>query len=264
MTHEQAIERLDEFVSGELPDIETRLVERHLEGCDECRAEAEAIRALLAEVATLPAGIAPPTDLWQAIAPRLEPRAVAGPVAEETKVIPFAPRPKVWEPPRWALQIAAALVLVVGSSVITMKVMEQDRQPGGIATLPGNDASAPTRGGTPIQDGGTTATPSGAIPVSAPAGRSGNGQLTALAAFRPAEREYQRAVDELVQALDTRRADLAPETVATLERNLAIIDAAIAESRQALERDPNSQALTRMLSSTYDAKVQMLRNAVQI
>ena len=260
MTHEQAIERLDDFVSGELPDIETRLVERHLDGCDECRAEAEALRALLAEVATLPAGIAPPTDLWQAIAPRLEPRAVEAPVAEETKVIPFAPRRKVWEPPRWALQIAAALALVVGSSVITMKVMQKEK-PGGIATLPASGATAPTRGGTTIQDGGTNPT---AIPVSAPAGRSGNGQMTALAAFRPAEREYQRAVDELAQALETRRDDLAPETVATLERNLAIIDAAIAESRQALERDPNSRELTRMLSTTYDAKVQLLRNAVQL
>jgi hypothetical protein len=261
MTHEQAIERLDDFGSGELPDIETRLVERHLEGCEECRAEAEAIRALLAEVATLPAGIAPPTDLWQAIAPRLEPRAAEAPVAEETKVIPFAPRRKVWEPPRWALQIAAALVLVVGSSVITMKVMQQE-QPGGIATLPSNDANAPSRG-TRIQDGGTTTNPT-AIPVSAPAGQTGSGQMTALAAFRPAEREYQRAVDELAQALETRRADLAPETVATLERSLAIIDAAIAESRQALERDPNSRELTRMLSTTYDAKVQLLRNAVQL
>lgn len=270
MTHEQAIERLDDFVSGELPDIETRLVERHLEGCDECRAEAEAIRALLAEVATLPAGIAPPADLWQAIAPRLEPRAAAAPVVEETKVIPFAPRRQVWQPPRWALQIAAALVLMVGSSVITMKVMQQKEEPGGIATLPGSVATAPVRGGTTIQDGGPAtqdggpATNSAAIPVSAPAGRSGNGQMTALAAFRPAEREYQRAVDELAQALETRRDDLAPETVATLERNLAIIDAAIAESRQALERDPNSQELTRMLSATYDAKVRLLRNTVQL
>ena len=47
MTHEQAIERLDDYASGELPDIERRLMERHLESCGECRAEVEAIRALL-------------------------------------------------------------------------------------------------------------------------------------------------------------------------------------------------------------------------
>jgi hypothetical protein len=52
--------------------------------------------------------------------------------------------------------------------------------------------------------------------------------------------------------------------VETLEHNLRIIDAAIAESRAALEKDPNSRELTEMLSATYDAKVKVLRQAVEI
>jgi hypothetical protein len=264
MTHEQAIARLDELVSGELPDIERRLVERHLDGCGECQAEAGAIRALLAEVANLPAGIAPPVDLWQGIAGRLEPRgAQAAPVVKETRVIPFAPRQRVWQPPRWALQAAAAVVLVVGSSLATATLMRRPAPQGPVAILPTADASAPARQGAQGTDGRFTSTstdPRTATTAATPAAQP----VTALAAFRPAEREYQRAVDELAQVLETRRADLAPETVATLERNLAIIDAAIAESRAALEKDPNSRELTQMLSSTYDAKVQLLRNAVQL
>jgi len=265
MTHEQAIERLDEFASGELPDIERRLLERHLDGCGECRAEVEAIQALLADVAALPRGIAPPADLWQGIAGRLEPReAIAAlPVAEETKVIPFAPRRKGWQAPRWALQAAAAVVLVVGSSLATATLMRRQPVQGPIASLPGVGATAPARQGAagtgvplPAGNGARTVAAQGAAPAAQP--------VTALAAFRPAEREYQRAVDELQQVLETRRADLAPETVATLERNLAIIDAAIADSRAALVRDPNSRELTQMLSSTYDAKVRLLRNAVQL
>ncbi|HKP75669.1 MAG TPA: zf-HC2 domain-containing protein [Longimicrobiaceae bacterium] len=265
MTHEQAIERLDELASGELPDIERRLLERHLEGCDACRAEVGAIRALLDDVAALPRGIAPPADLWQGIALRLEPREIvaAQPVAEETKVIPFAPRRRVWQPPRWALQAAAAVVLVVGSSAVTATLMRQQAAQGPIASLPGVDATAPGRRATagtdvplPAGNGARTVAAQGATAATQP--------VTALAAFRPAEREYQRAVDELQQVLETRRADLAPETVATLEHNLAIIDAAIADSRAALERDPNSRELTQMLSSTYDAKVRLLRNAVQL
>jgi anti-sigma factor RsiW len=263
MTHEQAIERLDDYASGELPDIERRLVERHLDECGDCRAEAQAIHALLAEVAALPAGIAPPADLWQGIAGRLEPREPGAAVhLEETKVIPFAPRRKKWQPPRWALQAAAAVVLVVGSSVATRAVMRSG-ETGPIATLPAAGATAPARGTRAA--GPTLAaaarTPGGAAPA---VERGGSGQVTALAAFRPAEREYQRAVDDLARVLETRRASLAPETVATLERNLAIIDAAIAESRAALVNDPNSRELTRMLSSTYDAKVQLLRQAVQL
>lgn len=263
MTHEQAIERLDDFASGELPDIERRLMERHLEECGECRAEAEAIRALLAEVSTLPTAIAPPTDLWAGIAGRLEPRAAELPQREETKVIPFAPRTKPWTPPRWALQAAAAVVLVAGSSLITRQVM-REHPAGPVATLPAAQATSPGR--TAPADPGALATSPGAARVANPAAapQAGNAQLTALAAFRPAEREYQRAVDDLARVLETRRASLAPETVATLERNLAIIDAAIAESRAALEHDPNSRELTQMLSSTYDAKVQLLRQAVEL
>jgi anti-sigma factor RsiW len=263
MTHEQAIERLDDYASGELPDIERRLVERHLEGCGECRAEAEAIRALLAEVAALPAAVAPPADLWQGIAGRLEPRAAGAPVrVEETNVISLDSRRKVWQPPRWALQIAAALVLVVGSSLVTARVMRERQPVGPVATLPPPSAVTPGRGTAPAVEGALPGSPDGRqVTTAAPAE---SGQVTALAAFRPAEREYQQAVDDLARVLETRRASLAPETVVVLEHNLAIIDAAIAESRAALVNDPNSRELTDMLSSTYDAKVQLLRRAVQL
>jgi len=261
MTHEQAIERLDDYASGELPDIERRLMERHLEGCGACRAEAEAIRALLADVAALPVAVAPSADLWQGIAGRLEPRAAGAPVpVEETNVISLDSRRKVWQPPRWALQIAAALVMVVGSSLATAKYLGR-RPAGPVATLPSVAAVTPAQGTGQEVEG--TVGASGGRQVAAPA-PAGSGQMTALAAFRPAEREYQQAVDDLARVLETRRASLAPETVTTLERNLAIIDAAIAESRAALVNDPNSRELTEMLSSTYDAKVQLLRRAVQL
>jgi len=263
MTHEQAIERLDDYASGELPDIERRLMERHLEGCGECRAEAEAIRALLAEVAALPTAVAPPADLWQGIAGRLEPReAEAAPHREDDKVIPLAPRRRKFEPPRWALQAAAAVALMVGSSLVTAKYVGERQAAGPVATLPAAGARAPGQG-TARGVEGTLPVSSGARPAALPAA-AGGGQVTALAAFRPAEREYRQAVDDLARVLETRRQSLAPETVATLERNLAIIDAAIAESRAALEKDPDSRELTKMLSSTYDAKVQLLRQAVQL
>jgi anti-sigma factor RsiW len=150
MTHEQAIERIDDFASGELPDIERRMMERHLDGCGECRAEAEALRALLAEVAVLPRAIAPPADLWQGIAGRLEPRAAAdAPWLEETRVISLAPRRRLREPPRWALQAAAAVVLVVGSSLATATLMHRRAPTGPVATLPATGATAPMRASAP-------------------------------------------------------------------------------------------------------------------
>jgi tetratricopeptide (TPR) repeat protein len=279
MTHEQALERLDDFACDELPDIERVMVQRHLDGCGECRAEVEAIRALLADVAALPAGIAPPADLWAGIEARLEPRAAATPIArEEARVIPFAPRRRVWEPPRWALQLAAALVLVAGSSLVTAKVMQQRQgTPGGPVALGTVDVTRGARPVTTPAQGATQAVPvadtaASTVPgtqgdarfASNTAPASGRSTTTAYAAFRPAERDYQRAIDDLQKVLETKRGQMEPETVATLERNLRIIDAAIDDSKRALEKDPNSRELTQMLSATYDAKVQALRQAVEL
>ncbi|HET7461839.1 MAG TPA: zf-HC2 domain-containing protein, partial [Longimicrobium sp.] len=248
MTHEQALERLDDFASGELPDIERVLVQRHVDACDDCRAEVEAIHALLAEAATLPRAIAPPRDLWAGIAPRLEARATPLAVVEDDpKVIPLAPRRRHWQPPRWAMQIAAALVLVAGSSAITARIVRENppRQPGGAVAL--NPITAtPPRQGAP----GTAADPAApapTAPVQAPAAGGGQAAPTAFAAFRPAERDYQSAIADLQRVLDGKRGQMAPETAETLERNLRIIDAAIAESRAALEKDPNSRELLDML-----------------
>ncbi|HEX8906346.1 MAG TPA: zf-HC2 domain-containing protein, partial [Longimicrobiaceae bacterium] len=132
MTHEQAIERLDDYASGELPDIERVMVQRHLDGCAECRAEVQEIRSLLALAKALPAGIAPSRELWGGIAERLEPRVPALEIAgEDTRVISLAERRRPWQPPRWALQAAAAVVLVAGSSAVTAVLMRQHDQQAG-------------------------------------------------------------------------------------------------------------------------------------
>lgn len=278
MTHEQATERLDDFACGELPDIERVRVQRHVEVCDECRAEVEAIQALLAGAAMLPRAVAPPVDLWASIATRLEPRAtplhavpmvvetpVAETAAEETKVISLASRRRGWQAPRWAMQIAAALVLVAGSSAITARIVSEQVRQQGTPVTPGT--LGPIVANTP-QTGQQTATdPATGRTVADPErvlGTRGTAAPTAFAAFGSAEDSYETAIADLERVLETKRGQMSPETAQTLERNLNIIDAAIAESREALKRDPNSRELIEMLSATYDAKVKVLRQAVEI
>ncbi|HSU17010.1 anti-sigma factor family protein [Longimicrobium sp.] len=266
MTHEQATERLDDFASGELPDIERVRVQRHVEACDECRAEVEAIRSLLAMAQALPAGIAPRRDLWAGIAERLEPRAAMAELAvvEETKVIPLVPRRRPWQPPRWALQAAAALVLVASSSAVTAVLMRRQGPAGPVAIGTPVHVTGPAAG---TQTAGTqeTVAPDPATPAVNGGGRpAAAGQGTAFAAFHPAEQDYEKAIGDLAGVLEARRAQMAPETVRTLETNLRIIDQAIAESRAALAKDPNSRELVQMLGATYDAKVKMLRQAVEL
>lgn len=233
MTHELTLERLDDYVGGELSPREERDVRRHLMQCDACRAEEQALRLLLDEAAELPAEMAPPRDLWQGIAPRLQARVAppAAPAERVEEVRTIGPRPV--RPLPWWMTAAAGIALVATTALTTMRIAGN-----------GADGAPPT-----------TLAPQPAQPPASGA---------ALASFRPAEQEYVKAISDLQAVLETRRGELAPQTVAALEENLRIIDEAIRESRAALAADPNSPELARMLSDTYDAKLNVLRRAVSL
>jgi hypothetical protein len=79
-----------------------------------------------------------------------------------------------------------------------------------------------------------------------------------------AEQEYERAANELLAALQDRRQSLSPQTLANVERNLAVIDQALNEVRAALGRDPGNKDLTRMLVSAHRKKVDTLRRVVRL
>ena len=79
-----------------------------------------------------------------------------------------------------------------------------------------------------------------------------------------AEQGYARAADELLAALAERRDSLSPETRASVDRNLAVIDQALKEIRDALQKEPGNAELTRMLASTHRKKVDVLRRMVKL
>jgi hypothetical protein len=84
------------------------------------------------------------------------------------------------------------------------------------------------------------------------------------AVLRAVDESYAGVLEELATTLATQRRALAPETVATLERTLRIIDEAIAEARSALAADPGNGALLDVLSANYEQKVQLLRRASEL
>jgi hypothetical protein len=73
--------------------------------------------------------------------------------------------------------------------------------------------------------------------------------------------EQARTLAQLLERVGTR---LAPETVVVLERNLAIIDAAIAESRAALAADPANAELETLLRAGHEQKVALLEQAARL
>jgi len=75
--------------------------------------------------------------------------------------------------------------------------------------------------------------------------------------------EYEKATDELTRALATERDRFEPTTLALLERNLEVIDAAIRESRDALARDPGNVELRGLFAAAARQKVELLRWAAR-
>ncbi len=200
MNCDQVRDLIDELASGRLTGPRRAAALAHAAACPECAADLDAARALAGPLAALPASIAPPRDLWPAIAARTAP-ARGG----------HRSRP--------LLAAAAALALVAGSSAVTMLVMRSADPPAAAVA----DAAPPRF-----------------------------------------EARYVAETEELAELLARQRELLAPETVAALERNLAIIDSAIADSRAALAADPSNHELELLLRAGYEQKVALLEQATRL
>ena len=75
----------------------------------------------------------------------------------------------------------------------------------------------------------------------------------------PSLTHYDEEIGQLRAIIADRNAELDSATVATIERSLRVIDDAIAESRDALSRDPGSDFLHEQLDRTLARKVELMR-----
>ena len=82
--------------------------------------------------------------------------------------------------------------------------------------------------------------------------------------YQDAESHYIAAFLELDEILEVGRERLSPETVDIIDRNLRIIDAAIAESRAALASDPANQDLWSLLSGRYRDRIDLLQSVSRL
>jgi anti-sigma factor RsiW len=228
MTCEQAKDRLDDYVDGTLREAELHEVELHLASCPACAAEERALRALLARVATLPADVSPERDLWPGIASRIaeaRPRPLGTPVFGQRPVGRTFPR--AWWTPAAGLAAAAAVVVALG------------------ATL--------ARVWPPAAGDGSTGT-----------GMAHEAAWTTDPTLLSAERDYVRATTQLMAALEARRAELPPGTVAAVEKDLTTIDVALRQVKSALRQDPGNAQLSHMLAATHQKKLDVLQRVVKL
>lgn len=182
------------------------------------------LEAIARRAAELPL-LAPSRDLWSGIEARIQAQVVALPVQHE---IP-APARLPWK----RLAIAASLLVAVTAGV-TYTIATR----AGSAELASADSSTVT---APIAGAAVQ-------PVS----------------LQSAEQTFDREIGAMRKIVDERRQELDPATVAVLEKNLKLIDAAISESKAALAKDPASAFLMDRLTHAYDTKLQLLRGVANI
>lgn len=227
--HLEWTERLSAYLSEDLDPATAALVERHLSECPRC-AETLAELQRVVGIAHDAADFEPPRDLWPTIAESI----ASIPAGSDTEVIEL-PTAAERRPARGGLsrpRLAAAAVLLIVVSA-----------GGGWWAASAGTATPQTSQPDPL--GGFDAVIAASDDAGAPADLAAQLQV-------------------LEQLVATARETLDPSTVLILERNLNTIEAAIADSREALATDPGNAFLTQHLERMYRRKLVYLQEAVRV
>ena len=257
---------LPDYLEGTLDDAARTAVEMHLRECVRCAGLVKDIENIRKESAALP-DLAPSRDLWEGIEAR-----IAAPV------IPFATRPERQRrfAPAWMGVAAAALI--VSTAGITYKLTTRSLAPEQRTSV-ASTTQTPSQT-QPRANAGSIPEPTNSAPATVPqqlAGNSGGlapsgltqrtsvparvASVTDQADRSQSEVIYGKEIALLQKIVSQRKTQLDSSTVAIIERNLEIIDAAIEQSRAALARDPASMMLSGQLTHALDKKVELLRTA---
>ena len=222
----RAREAIQELVDGTLTPIRVVELEQHLDACAACRALADDLQRIRDTADALDSP-APPDHVWLQIAGRLRQE---GRVKDRPASTPSGRLHPVW------LAIAAALLMAIGASLMLLLPRLNDR------------AGAPS--GTVASQQGNAAEPSSV--------QSGVEDL------RQAERLLQSGIAKLKEGMGSDQASIPAETAATLDRNLAILDQAIAESSAALQQEPHNVAARNSLFDALQRKIALLHGTITL
>jgi anti-sigma factor RsiW len=228
---------LNELVDGTLGPAERTEVERHLESCAECRTIVDGLRAVGRAIGSLKLR-EPPARTWsrveRAIRLDIEARAVdegARGVQPSDLEPRRAPKHLTGSRVMW-LGLAAAAVIVLAAS-LTLRLA-----PFGSHAGPAQQVAPQTAPGTDAQ--------------------------SVEAELRQASEHYEKAIKGLEQIANAEQGALDPRTAATLQKNLAVIDQAITESREALHTQPNSEPAQQSLIDNFKTKITLLQDTVAL
>ena len=231
---------LNAYADGTSSAAEAADLERHLASCASCRQTVDDLRELLRATSRLELR-EPPVRAWRrierAIALDADARATASArpaAARSEEARPAEPRGVV---SRAALSRSALVAWLAAAAAIVL------------ATIVGL-RYAPER----HQD-------------AASAGRVDGAQASAQSVeteLRQAEAHYENAIRGLEQIANAEQNTLDPRTAATLQKNLAVIDQAINESRAAIRSQPASEPAQQSLIENFKTKIGLLQDTVAL
>lgn len=262
-------ERLADLLERDVDESARAALEAHALACADCGALLSELRKLRIDASNLPT-LAPSRDLWDAISQRIDAPVIplhAGAAVVERGAAPV-PR---WR--RWASMSAAAALLMAATAASTYYLTVRIRGLG--------SASAVATRSPVVSDTGRSAPESAPVPAVAvidsvkrpasvskqierPVIASSAAAVRLVSTERSAEQVYSTEIARLRTIVERRRAQLDPVTIGVIERNLKVIDDAIAQCKLALTKDPASRFLMESLNNALENKVQLLRTATML
>jgi anti-sigma factor RsiW len=217
-------EAIAEFVDGTIDPVKQRALERHVEGCDACRALVADLKSIQAAAFTLDR-VELPSHLWGAITAR---RAEELAVGSRGRLLAW-PRSRS----AWGVWLSAAAALLLATTF-------------GLYSL--------TRTAETHRDD--------AVAVTEPA--DGDMVASVQLELQAAEEHYNKAIQGLEQIARTESGALDPQVASLLQKNLQVIDQAIGESRAALQVQPASSDAQDSLFDAMRSKVALLQQTVEL
>jgi hypothetical protein len=264
MNCDRFAELLPDLLERDVPEPARATMESHALSCDECGPLLADLRHLRVNAANLPE-LAPSRDLWSGIAARIETPVVALPAGASRTTAPVMHT--VGGRRLWLGLAAAALIAV--TATITHEMTKRSIATTTVATnvaaaKPVKDSAA-ALANVPVTAVATTNVDSAKSPMRSAGVTPETTKLVSNKTAKPtADQTYDHEIAKLRAVVEYRRHDLDSTTVAVVDKNLRIIDDAIAQCRSALKKDPASRYLLESLNEALDNKVQLLRTAATL
>ncbi|HEV8138047.1 MAG TPA: hypothetical protein VGP85_25430 [Pyrinomonadaceae bacterium] len=269
---------LQSYFDGELPTSLMESATSHLASCASCAAavrELEEENALLSEAFALEFSESVPTERLrrrvdaavaglQVVRPLVhQPSAISGFFSSLSNLFSFAPQRALGYA---ALMVVLAFGLIFGlvklrSSGPTApeNIAKQGTPSDKVAVVPPQESVKPDAGGSAPP---TALTPKKASP---PIRASYKSTVAKLIAPKPApvkllpgERAYLQTIAKLDSTIKQDENNMRPALQAEYQRNLAVVDRAIAASRTAAKKNPNDPDAADFMFAAYQSKVDFL------